>query len=164
MVSKAPRTSTVNSSPELTIIVGGVQVLTEKRVFGPVCPHVPLPMRCRRHAGYSTRAREGAISDPDAGAPMLAQLPTAAHELSDQVSGTGALPGDVVVWPNPQTGRQGAGTAERRAARLCVPGRGGRAGMMATSWQRAMAPRGGQPCRHDRTRRGADEAMMLSRM
>src|SRR5271166_5472173 len=59
MVSKAPRTSTVNSSPELTVIVGGVQVLTEKRVFGPVCPHVPLPMRCRRHAGYSTRAREG---------------------------------------------------------------------------------------------------------
>jgi hypothetical protein len=29
--SKAPRTSTVNSSPEATIIVGGVWVFTEKR-------------------------------------------------------------------------------------------------------------------------------------
>jgi hypothetical protein len=29
--SKAPRTSTVNSSPESTVIVGGVWVLTEKR-------------------------------------------------------------------------------------------------------------------------------------
>ena len=29
--SKAPRTSTVNSSPESTVIVGGVRVFTEKR-------------------------------------------------------------------------------------------------------------------------------------
>jgi hypothetical protein len=29
--SNAPRTSTVNSSPESTLIVGGVRVLTEKR-------------------------------------------------------------------------------------------------------------------------------------
>jgi hypothetical protein len=41
--SKAPRTSTMNSSPASTVIVGGVRVLTEKRVFGPICAHVLLP-------------------------------------------------------------------------------------------------------------------------
>jgi hypothetical protein len=36
-------TSTMNSSPASTVIVGGVRVLTEKRVFGPICAHVLLP-------------------------------------------------------------------------------------------------------------------------
>jgi hypothetical protein len=35
---------------------------------------------------------------------MLAQLPTAALEPSDRGSGTGALSGEMVVWPNPPTG------------------------------------------------------------
>jgi hypothetical protein len=55
--SKAPRTSTVNSSPESTVIDGGVRVLPETRVFGPICPHVLLP--CALQTPRQERAAQG---------------------------------------------------------------------------------------------------------
>jgi hypothetical protein len=54
--SKAPRTSTVNSSPGSTVIVGGVCVLTEKRYSVRFALMVPLPlMRCRRRRGIAAQ-------------------------------------------------------------------------------------------------------------
>ena len=70
--SKAPRTSTVNSAPESAVIVGGVRVLTEKRVFRPICPDVLLP--CALQTSRQDSSTRGSVT-PAQPKPMKPQRP-----------------------------------------------------------------------------------------
>src|SRR5215831_2231881 len=59
--SKAPRTSIVNSSPESTVIVGGVWVLTEKRYSVRLALMCRSPFVADTRAGQQHNRRIGAI-------------------------------------------------------------------------------------------------------
>src|SRR5262249_25230287 len=61
MSSKAPRTSIVNSSPESTVIVGGVWVLTEKRYSVRFALMCRSPFVADARAGQQHNRRVGAI-------------------------------------------------------------------------------------------------------